>query len=86
MPGDDVLGAETLGIEGLGIQVVDRRLATSLFMADAADSLTLGPTAARLATRAAISGRSKLMGPTGAPRSMMAPPPGPGTMVIGTPD
>ena len=50
----------------------------SLFMAEAAEALTVGPTAARLAMRAAISGRSSSIGPTGASFSIATPLRGPG--------
>lgn len=58
------------GLSAAGLSAV-----ASLFMAEAAEALTVGPTAARLAMRAAISGRSRSIGPTGATFSIATPPP-----------
>jgi hypothetical protein len=55
-------------------------------MADAADALTVGPTAARLAMSAAISGKSSLTGSTCAMWLMETPPPRPAVTVMGTPE
>ena len=63
-----------------------RRAVMSLRIAEAADSLVLGPRATRLAMRAVISGRSSSTCPGGVAHSMLTPPPRPGTTVIGTPE
>lgn len=67
-----------VSVRGVGV-------AASMVRADAAEPLTVGPTAARLAMTAAVSGRSNSIEPVGAAFLIAASPPRSGIAVTGTP-